>query len=442
MALLDAINATTVPFYSPGTASDTAAGYLVYPLAAIEQIDRGDGSYFQARDPVGISHIAAPENLILSTTEGRANGLIDSAPAAGTYRLAFFNSVSDQWLGDDELIIVTSVIDTEAPLLTLNGLATINLTQGDEFIDPGASWVDNVDGSGTIVSATPLDTADVGSTLLQYQYVDAAGHSSNVVTRTINVFAPSDRQAPVLTLNGLPTMRLTQGETFIDPGANWVDNIDGAGIVFSVSPIDTTVVGSNLLQYQYTDAAGNVSNIVNRTVEIAEIITVQAPIRDQLIRAGNSWVLGIATNLFSGQPDEISASLIDDSPLPEGMTFNGTQFAWSPTVFGTYFIKIEAIASGRVVASDHFALDVDLEQSLVNALITNKNDVPWSGVAVEWVVSNGFGGPVIGSGIHTTNAAGYFIYPLTIPAGTAVWLSVRRIADNESDIGEVVTVVA
>lgn len=62
---------------------------------------------------------------------------------------------------------------------------------------------------------------------------------------------------------------LFQGALFTDPGATWLDNLDGSGSVLAFSgSVNTAVSGTYLLQYRYIDAAGNVSNIVSRTVTV------------------------------------------------------------------------------------------------------------------------------------------------------------------------------
>ena len=45
-----------------------------------------------------------------------------------------------------------------------------------------------------------------------------------------------DEVAPVLELIGEANMEHPLGEPFTDPGAQWTDNIDGDGVVFSINP--------------------------------------------------------------------------------------------------------------------------------------------------------------------------------------------------------------
>ncbi|MDX5298421.1 MAG: DUF5011 domain-containing protein, partial [Gammaproteobacteria bacterium] len=95
------------------------------------------------------------------------------------------------------------VADTTKPVITLTGSATVSLTQGATFTDPGATATDNVDGNITskIVKTGSVNTGTVGIYTLRYDVRDAAGNAANTVTRTVNVTAP----APILTPTPTPT---------------------------------------------------------------------------------------------------------------------------------------------------------------------------------------------------------------------------------------------
>ena len=80
-----------------------------------------------------------------------------------------------------------SPADTVAPVISLNGEATVTLQQGTTYTDPGATATDNVDGA---VSATTTDTVGtaIGTYTLSYSATDSAGNSSSL-QRTVNVIA-------------------------------------------------------------------------------------------------------------------------------------------------------------------------------------------------------------------------------------------------------------
>ena len=71
----------------------------------------------------------------------------------------------------------------------------------------------------------------------------------------------SDTTAPVITLNGLTTVRIVQGETYEEKGAIAVDNIDGQVQVKVEGNVDTSKLGTYTLTYSATDSSGNNSNL-------------------------------------------------------------------------------------------------------------------------------------------------------------------------------------
>ena len=59
------------------------------------------------------------------------------------------------------------------------------------------------------------------------------------------------------------------GSAFVDPGANWTDNIDGNGTVYSTDMVNDKKPGVYTLNYSYVDAGGNGANIA-RTVMVQD----------------------------------------------------------------------------------------------------------------------------------------------------------------------------
>ncbi|GGI56352.1 immunoglobulin-like domain-containing protein [Winogradskyella haliclonae] len=111
-----------------------------------------------------------------------------NANVAGTYTVTY--SVSDA-AGNSASATRTVVVsaDTTAPVITLLGSATVNLTVGDAYTDAGATATDNIDGNLTssIVVTGSVDTNTAGTYTLTYNVSDAAGNAATPVVRTVNV---------------------------------------------------------------------------------------------------------------------------------------------------------------------------------------------------------------------------------------------------------------
>ena len=173
---------------------------------------------------------------------------------------------------DYTIIIEGTGPDTEAPVITLNGAATVNLNVGETYTELGATATDNVDGDVTgnvIIGGDTVNTNIAGSYIVTYNVSDAAGNAANEVTRTVNVNA--DITAPVITLNGPSSVILELGQAYNEQGATATDNIDGdisANIVIGGDTVNTNAAGSYIVTYNVSDAAGNAANQVTRTVTV------------------------------------------------------------------------------------------------------------------------------------------------------------------------------
>lgn len=88
--------------------------------------------------------------------------------------------------------------DTQAPVITLNGINTVTLVQGGTYTEPGASCTDNKDATCNVVITGSVNTAVVGTNTITYTATDSAGNVQTA-TRVVNITAPTDTTAPSLT---------------------------------------------------------------------------------------------------------------------------------------------------------------------------------------------------------------------------------------------------
>lgn len=232
------------------------------------------------KGPQATPEEVAARDVINSALEAFANempnGFFISTTDLTMQDAYHYDIASQRTIGDR--IAVAYNTDTEKPVITLTA-GTDTVTVGGAWTDAGATWTDNVDGSGVIASGVgSVDTNTVGTYSVTYDYTDAAGNAADTVTRTVNVVAAADIEKPVLTLNGQATVSHTQGEAFTDLGANWTDNIDGSGTVYADTALNVNLVGTQTLTYNYTDVAGNVADPVTRTVTVNAVITGDDPV--------------------------------------------------------------------------------------------------------------------------------------------------------------------
>jgi surface protein len=86
--------------------------------------------------------------------------------------------------GDDS----TENNDTTSPVITLIGSANVSVTQGDNYVDEGATATDDIDGdlTSSISVSGNVDTATIGNYTLTYSVSDSSGNSASA-TRSVNV---------------------------------------------------------------------------------------------------------------------------------------------------------------------------------------------------------------------------------------------------------------
>ncbi|MBT5909095.1 MAG: DUF5011 domain-containing protein, partial [Opitutae bacterium] len=107
-----------------------------------------------------------------------------------------------------------------------------------------------------------------GTYVLTYDLNDTSGNAATSVTRTVTVV---DTTPPVITLNGDANMTYEAAPEYVDANATWTDIVDGNGTVFPSGEVNARKLGTYVLNYAWTDNAGNVALDLNRTVTVVDI---------------------------------------------------------------------------------------------------------------------------------------------------------------------------
>jgi len=80
------------------------------------------------------------------------------------------------------------VVDTQKPVITLNGPSSMSVLRTSTFTDPGATATDACAGPVPVTVTGTVDTNTAGVYTLTYNAVDPAGHAADPVTRTVTVY--------------------------------------------------------------------------------------------------------------------------------------------------------------------------------------------------------------------------------------------------------------
>lgn len=179
---------------------------------------------------------------------------------------------------------VNVVADWVPPTITLNGDSVMTIALGGTYSEPGYSATDNVDGdltSSVVVGGDTVNTNAVGTYVITYNVSDTAGNAAAQVTRTVHVADQQDTTAPVITLVGSTSITITVGDSYSEPGYSATDNVDGnitANVVVGGDVVNPNAVGTYVVTYNVSDAAGNAAQQVTRTVTVEAQVDTTAPV--------------------------------------------------------------------------------------------------------------------------------------------------------------------
>lgn len=132
----------------------------------------------------GASAVDDRDGLVTVTVTGSVD-----TNTVGTYFLSYnaMDTAGNQAIEVARSVTVEQFTDAEAPVISLVGSSSLSILQNSTFTDPGYSASDNVDGSVAVSVSGSVDTSTVGTYVLTYSAIDAAGNQASTVTRVIIV---------------------------------------------------------------------------------------------------------------------------------------------------------------------------------------------------------------------------------------------------------------
>ena len=157
-----------------------------------------------------------------------------------------------------------TVVDREAPVLTLLGEAALTVSARQLYREEGFVAEDRCDGDLTS-RVTVQETVEGETLTLTYTVSDSAGNEA-VAQRVVTV---RDEVAPVLLLNGYETVYLPVGASYEDAGCTASDDLDGdvTGRITRSGSVDTAAAGTYTMTYRVSDNAGNLI-VIERRVKV------------------------------------------------------------------------------------------------------------------------------------------------------------------------------
>ena len=157
-----------------------------------------------------------------------------------------------------------NVVDTTAPTIVLVHKDNAFTLPGHDYEEEGFVAEDNHDGD-----ITDKVQRMISEGYVYYRVTDSSGNVAEVKREIIY----NDITAPELTLQGNPTIYLTAGNNFVDPGYTAIDDAEGdiTAKVQVTSNFDKYTPGTYTVEYTVTDNYGN-STQASRKIVVSAVI--------------------------------------------------------------------------------------------------------------------------------------------------------------------------
>ncbi|MEM5565566.1 choice-of-anchor J domain-containing protein [Psychroserpens sp. AS72] len=220
-------------------------------------------------------------------------------------------------------------------------MGSINLEASD---DDGLSWTSIWNSSGNIGDSWLTANIDMssyvgGNVQLRFNRIIGNTWQADFAIDDVSMLG-GDLEAPVISLIGASTLTLNLGDTYNELGATATDNVDGnisGNISVGGATVNSNAVGTYVVTYNVSDAAGNDAIQVVRTVNVINLSSeCSGEITSYPYTEGFENTLGAWTQ---SSLDDINWT-VDDSGTISGGT------GPSSAVQGTYYIYVEASESG------------------------------------------------------------------------------------------------
>ncbi len=205
-----------------------------------------------------------------------------------------------------------------------------------EFISDNL-WDISKDDNDQFVSSISVTKAEIGDipSAQTYERITLGSESDWCDLGTL-----SETTAPSITLTGAPSINLSLGDTFTDPGATASDDVEG-DLTSSISisgSVDTSTAGTYVITYSVTDTAGNTTTLT-RTIVVSAVLVVRAA---PSITLEGETTINLTKGDTSFTDPGATASDDVDGDLTSSIQIDGS-FYWYPinnvlAVARTYFI--------------------------------------------------------------------------------------------------------
>lgn len=190
-----------------------------------------------------------------------ATGSVDPN-TPGTYTITY--TATDGTHAATPVTRTVNVVDTQGPVITINGANPATVECHTSYSDAGATAFDAcLDASVPVTTSGSVDVNTPGTYTITYSATD--GSHPSTATRTVTVV---DTTPPTVTLNGASSVTVECHTSFTDPGATATDSCAGSLPVTVSGSVDVNTPGTYTLSYSANDGTNTTTK--TRTVTVVD----------------------------------------------------------------------------------------------------------------------------------------------------------------------------
>ena len=191
----------------------------------------------------GVSIVLDPHDTITTIDDVVVTGSVDT-DTLGEYILTY--TITDRYGKTASVTRTIDVIDSQAPVINLNGNSTITLERESEYVELGASVTDNYDKDLVAIITGSVDTNTLGTYYIRYNATDSSGNKATEVVRTV-IVVRSENDKKVASISAVlnPTTYDRGTNAYGDLTVTATDN-DGTTHVLNTSEYTVTGWDSSL----------------------------------------------------------------------------------------------------------------------------------------------------------------------------------------------------
>ncbi|WP_158587196.1 immunoglobulin-like domain-containing protein [Motilimonas pumila] len=296
-----------------GSDSSSASGDTLPPEVRLNgnaQLNISWGSNYEELGAVATDDVDGALSVNIS-------GSVDTN-VLGQYTLVY--SATDTSGNTTSISRVVTVEDLTPPNFELIGGEAITHSYNTDFIEPGVSAFDLVDGALEVTTSGRVNQGELGDYVLTYTAVDHSGNSATI-ERTVSVV---DDLQPTINLIGERHITVKAGADYMDPGAIAIDNYDGdiSASIEVTNNVNTAAAGNYDITYKVEDSQGNFTYQTRNVVVIEPVYSYKMLDQDiTLWESGYEHTLVFKFDEVSAFERQVRVEVSTDSTATEDVDF-------------------------------------------------------------------------------------------------------------------------